>query len=78
VNSWLCFKRFVQALPDQTGGAAVTTTVDHTLCAGRNRMNLSGSGQRSPKVTRRYADLSAKDRGQMALVGEADFLGDHS
>jgi hypothetical protein len=40
--------------------------------------HLSGSGQRIAKVTRRYADLSAKDRGQMALVSEADFRRDQS
>jgi hypothetical protein len=42
----------------------------------RDMPHLSGSGQRSAKVTRRYTDLSAKDRGQMALVSEADFLRD--
>ena len=33
-NSWLYFKRVVQALPDKAGGSAVMTTVDHTLMRG--------------------------------------------
>src|SRR6516165_7534089 len=61
----------VDSGPGRSPAAGVTSR-------SRDVPNLSGSGQRSAKVTRRYSDLSAKDRGQMALVGEADFLGDHS
>ena len=43
-----------------------------------DRDRPSGSGQRGAEVTGRYADLAAKDRGKVALVGEADFLRDQS
>jgi len=34
VNSWLHWKQLLQALPGKAGGAAVMTTVDHTLMRG--------------------------------------------
>jgi hypothetical protein len=34
VNSWLSFKRLFWAVPGKAGGAAVMTTVDHTLMRG--------------------------------------------
>src|SRR5216683_3024832 len=43
VNSWLSCKRSFRALPGRAGGAVVETTVDHTLCAGRNRMTVDAS-----------------------------------
>src|SRR6202040_90174 len=43
VNSWLSFKRLFWAVPGKAGGTAVMTTIDHTLCAGRNRMTVDTS-----------------------------------
>src|ERR1700724_642366 len=43
VNSWLSFKRLFWAVPGKAGGTAVMTTIDHTLCAGRNRMTVDAS-----------------------------------
>jgi hypothetical protein len=34
VNSWLSFKRLLQALPGKAGSTVVETTVDHTLMRG--------------------------------------------
>jgi hypothetical protein len=48
------------ALPDQAGGAAVMTTVDHTLCAGRNRMTgtRQAMAQTKPASSRAIAAVT--------------------
>ena len=40
VNLWLQWKQLVQALPGKAGGAAVMTTVDHTLMRGSKPHDL--------------------------------------
>jgi hypothetical protein len=75
VNSRLCFKRFVQALPDQAGGAAVMTTVDHTLMGGSKPHDRSAAGDGPDKAGQFTGDRGGDDVGRFAGAGELAISG---